>query len=1160
MKTILCIGLMIGSVCASAQWTVDREKKMLYNGGVEISYEADSEFAGGTILTAVKNHPSGDWTLDELPRIEQDTGLCPTAIGSGFAGRQKNLRSFLLPDSVRRIGRAAFFSCSNATNSLALPALLERLDRAAFFGCEKLSGDLVIPPHLTEIAPETFYGCGGIKSLAFAQGSKIERIEWLAFKRCWGLRGTVDFTPCTRLERIDPEAFISCTPERVIFGEEFKKRVDDALHASDATNGYPRASTDWLAGSFGIGVHWTTWSTDQDGEKNSFDEAVEAFDVPRFVAQVKDSGARHIIFTSSWAEQHPPAPCAALDRILEGRTTKRNLLKEIADALAAEGIRTILYYNHGCNGEDKQWMKACGYSDANLEQFGSNIVSIVRDLSLGCGKNISGWWFDSPGAVSDAGPHRTASVKLGDYKFPFRELALAAKAGNPSALVSINSQGGTFIYSPCQEYFSGEELHEFPLCGRTNAQGMQMHIWSTMDNKRWVHQGTNFSPLRFSDEWLGNFVRSRLADGCAVTLNVDVDRTGFLNPAAIAQLSRINRPGFSRAAPAQTIQLEGYGLKAQAVFKRRLLDERAQGEVFEEAVNAFRTKYDDVHPEANDWTKGLGLWQGEYWGKCILSHVACARISGSAEHRKFIRNKALEFIRAFQREDGYLSSYANEDYLCGYCCWNIWSRKYTMWALIEAYDLTGEKELLSSAAKMADHLIAQLDRLKMPIVNTGCFVGMPSMSILKPMVLLFERTGEKRYLDFANYIVSENDREDSRAPNLIANSFGPKPVHEWYPEPEKWAKAYEMMSLAEGFIEYSRVTGDMRPFEATKRLWEKLYDYELNGLFGAGFHDHFVHGKARASVITEICDSIHWMRLCRYLHEATGDMKYLDAWEKAYLNAYLGGINRDGFWGPHDMRGHGTRHQQMPGEVSMKYHLCCIANVPRALGDWGSCQIVQNKKWIDVNFYTDCEWSGDGLKVKISGDYPVGDKVTVKVSSASKTSIRLRVPAWCPKMTVGSAVAAAPGCERLVLPVNAGESEFTIAFEMPVRIDCAQGVPVNDEINAKWFESLHVNPEMKGYTRTNFAPRVMRGPLVLAKSRNSGCSRETVFGEIPNLDSTWKASVSPAPRANIDAPDRPWGLWRLELSKGSEKYIIPVCDVQSAADFDDDTNFFSIRF
>ncbi len=369
----------------------------------------------------------------------------------------------------------------------------------------------------------------------------LREIRGAAFRGCYGLHGTIDFSKCPDLRRIDPVAFMQCKPERVVFGEAFKRRLADALAAADRANGYPRASTDWLAGSFGIGVHWTTWTTDSNGNKGDFEAAVDAFDVPRFVGQVKEAGARHIIFTSSWAEQHPPAPCAALDRILPGRTTKRNLLKEIADSLAAEGIKTILYYNHGCNGEDREWMKACGYADANLETFGTNIVSIVRDLSLGCGANIAGWWFDSPGAVSDAGPYRVASVRLGDYKFPFRELALAAKAGNRRTLVSVNSQGGTFVYTPCQEYFSGEELVEFPLCGRTNAQGMQMHLWLTMDNRDWVHTGRGFAGLRFDDAFLGSWISRHVSDGCAVTLNVDVDRTGLLNPAAISQLRRVAR-------------------------------------------------------------------------------------------------------------------------------------------------------------------------------------------------------------------------------------------------------------------------------------------------------------------------------------------------------------------------------------------------------------------------------------------------------------------------------------------------------------------------------------------------------------------------------------------------------------------------------------------
>ena len=523
---------------AHAVWTVDKERGSIRDGPIEIGIEPDPLHEGGIVLKKVWQAPKGDWSLDSLPRIEADTGLTPTAIEGSFAAWHYGLRSFALPDTVRSIGRAAFLSCENATNALVLPARLETLGRAAFYCDKSLTGDLAIPAGVGVIEMEAFYGCSGLTGLAFAPGSRLKRIDTIAFKRCGGIRGTVDFSPCEALERIDPEAFIGCTPERAVFGEAFRRRVAEALRAADATNGYPRAPTDWLAGSFGIGVHWTTRSTDLDGRRGDFEKAVDAFDVPRFVAQLKDAGARHVIFTSSWADQHPPAPCPALDRILPGRTTRRNLLREIADALAAEGIRTILYYNQSGDRSDREWAKASGYADGRLEQFGSNAVAIVRDLSLAAGPNVAGWWFDSPGMVSDAGPHRVASVPLGDWKFPFREMALAAKAGNPDALVSVNSQGGTFVYTPCQEYFSGEELVDFPLCGRTNAQGMQMHLWLTADNRDWVHQGRGFASPRFEDGFLRPWLARRLADGCAVTLNVDVDRTGLLNPATIEQIKR----------------------------------------------------------------------------------------------------------------------------------------------------------------------------------------------------------------------------------------------------------------------------------------------------------------------------------------------------------------------------------------------------------------------------------------------------------------------------------------------------------------------------------------------------------------------------------------------------------------------------------------------
>ena len=381
------------------------------------------------------------------------------------------------------------------------------------------------------------------------------------------------------------------------------------------------------------------------------------------------------------------------------------------------------------------------------------------------------------------------------------------------------------------------------------------------------------------------------------------------------------------------------GAKADVLFERRLTGATARGDIFNEAVNAFATRNDDLHPYPPGVTNHYGWWQGEYWGKTMLSQCAYARYSGREDVKAFIRAKSRDLVRRFQRPNGYLSSYDDEDHVFGFN-WNVWSRKYTMWALLEAYDLTGDAFLLDAAARMADHLATQLKRLDIPLAKTGYFAGLPSMSILKPMVLLAERTGEKRFMDFARAIVADNDRPDGRCPNLVANAFGNRPVHDWYPNPAGWAKAYEMMSVVEGFVEYARATGERRPLEAAERIWENLRSSEWNAIGSVGYHDHFTGAASYPNAISESCDVIHWMRLCKYLHEATGDAKYLDAWEAAFLNAFLAGVFRDGEWGTHDVRSHGRRHLQGLYEVQMTYHFCCIANAPRGFCDWADGQVV----------------------------------------------------------------------------------------------------------------------------------------------------------------------------------------------------------------------------
>ena len=67
---------------------------------------------------------------------------------------------------------------------------------------------------------------------------------------------------------------------------------------------------------------------------------------------------------------------------------------------------------------------------------------------------------------------------------------------------------------------------------------------------------------------------------------------------------------------------------------------------------------------------------------------------------------------------------------------------------------------------MADHLLTQVGPGKTDIVKPVIFSGMPSSSILEPMVYLYRKTGDKRYLDFAKYIVEQWETPDG--PKLIS--------------------------------------------------------------------------------------------------------------------------------------------------------------------------------------------------------------------------------------------------------------------------------------------------------------------------------------------------------------------------------------------------------
>ena len=529
-------------------------------------------------------------------------------------------------------------------------------------------------------------------------------------------------------------------------------------------------------------------------------------------------------------------------------------------------------------------------------------------------------------------------------------------------------------------------------------------------------------------------------------------------------------------------------------------------ELWDEFIHQFDAKTD----------KDNG-WRIEYWGKMMRgASFVCAYLGDEVLYKKL--EKAVRGLLATQDEFGRITSYPIDKEFDG---WDMWGRKYVLLGMQYFYEICDDEalkaEITEACKRHTDYIIDYFEKTGKRVCDASRhWLGINSLSILEPIVRLYNQTGEQRYFDFATKIVKEGEDTESHIFKLAYEG-------ELYPYQYPTNKAYEMMSCFEGLIEYYRVTGDEKYRIAAVNFGKKVIESDVTIIGCSGctheLFDHSAWGQTDDNfkgIMQETCVSVTWMKFCSQMLRLTGDPIYADMIEKSYFNAYLGSINTHNNEmtvparnGKPEMRRFltfdsytplraGKRNRQTGGVMRLDnglFYGCCACIGSAGAGLIPKINLLYADNALALNFYLAGEISaktpsGNRLGITVDGGYPYEGNTSVKLALDAPESftLMLRIPEWSRETTVkvcGETVTAKSGYLALNREWKSGD---TIELDLDMNVYAIypeEGAPGEDKYIAfrRGCVVLAADRRMGVDPAERIAPIVENGKAVVLNER-----------------------------------------------------------------------------
>jgi len=512
-------------------------------------------------------------------------------------------------------------------------------------------------------------------------------------------------------------------------------------------------------------------------------------------------------------------------------------------------------------------------------------------------------------------------------------------------------------------------------------------------------------------------------------------------------------------------------------------------------------------PGSDSWHKSLNAaYAGEFVGKWLhAATLAWENKPNDTALSEKIRRIANGLMDC-QMKDGYLGTYLKKDrwkseFEHG---WDVWVHKYVLIGLLSYYRTTGDERALETCRRVGDLLIQTFGDDKRDIVKSGTHTGMASTSVLEPMSLLYQYTGEEKYREFCEYVIRRADA----GPKLMTNIEKKRSVAK-----VGNGKGYEMMSTYVGLVENWRGTGFERGLNATKLAWESIANDHLF-ITGAPASDpHFSNKPINTSgKCVETCDQVTWIQMNWQLLRATGDCRYAAMLHRHIYNHMLAAQHPDGIKWCYYNHMEGTHYPPPEGDdwftfgYSGAMH-CCGSSGPRAIALIPTFAYMTGKDKLAINLYETSTFranvNGTPVVVHQQTNYPWDGRIAIdlEVDKPTKFDLQLLIPSF-----VQSATIELSGLKQNI-PIKAGKY-----------------ATVHRRWSGKTKIILNLPMPIVAHQR-NGRYALSRGPIILALEEIQG-KAATFQTVIPDLSSLQQASWKQSETGFETANQRIWAIER----------------------------------